>query len=101
METYNNFYKDDRIYKILFSRDSSDNIIKTVDTSIIYKIVSVRNEFFGDGLTKFVSIDSSIIIPENETSIKEFGEYLNLQKNIDGIIITQYAVKINDIPKNI
>ena len=86
------FSKHDRIYKILYSKDVSDNIIKTVDTSKIYKIVSVRNDFFGDGLTKFVSRDSAIIIPETETDIRQFGEYYKLQTTIDGNVF-YYAVK--------
>jgi len=94
------FYKDDKIYKINFTKDLSNNIIKTIDTSKIYNIVSVRNDFFGDGLTKFVSRDSAIIVPENETDIKNYGEYYELQTVLDGNI-THYAVKINDNYKNI
>ena len=98
---FKKFNKDDRIYKIFYSKDISDNIITTIDTSKIHKIISVRNDFFGDGLTKFVSRDSAVIVPDSEIDMKEFGEYWRLQTVIDGQTITHYAVNINDISKNI
>lgn len=98
---FKKFNTNDRIYKIFYSRDISDNIITTIDTSKIYKIVSVRNDFFGDGLTKYVSRDSAIILHEKETDIKQFGGYCTLQTVLDGQNITHYAVNINDISKNI
>jgi hypothetical protein len=81
------FNKDDRIYKIIFTKDIQNNIIKTIDTSEIYKIISIRNDFFGGVLTKFVSRDSAIIIPEKYISenynepeiIKKYGEYIILE----------------------
>jgi hypothetical protein len=91
-QIFKDFNKDDRIYKIIYSLDISDNIITTVDTSKIYKIVSVRNDFFGDGLTKYVSIDSAVVLPESETDIKQFGEYYELQTSVDGNVV-YYAIK--------
>jgi len=85
------FNKDDRIYKIIFTKDIQNNIIQTVDTSEIYKIISIRNDFFGDVLTKYVSRDSAIIIPEKYISensneneiIKKYGEYIILESVSD------------------
>jgi hypothetical protein len=81
--------------------DSDGNLTYTVDTSIIYKILSVSNEFYGNRLNKYVSRDSAMIIPENETNEKDFAEFIILQSDLDGETIHRYAVNINDYSKNI
>ena len=96
MNTLVKFNKDDRIYRVIYNTDSEGNLTYTVDTSIIYKLLSVSNEFFGNRLNKYVSRDSAMIIPENETNEKEFAEYMVLQTDLDGETITRYAVNIND-----
>jgi len=83
-------------------RDDSDNVIQKIDTSEVYKIISVRNNFFGDGLTHFVSRDSAIIIPEKYISensneneiIQKYGEYIILESVTDLNGIYLFAVHV-------
>ena len=76
------FKKDDLIYKIII--ENKDGIItKIIDTNI-YKIISVSNEYFGGSFEKYLSRDTAVIIPENQDSIKDFGDVWVIQSVLDG-----------------
>jgi hypothetical protein len=79
------FVQDDRIYGI--------DITKTIDKPAIYKIISVRIETYGDLTNGYLVRHTAVVIPENETSIKDFGECWVLQNIIDGKTNT-FAVKV-------
>ena len=79
------FVEGDRIYGI--------DITKTIDKTTIYKIISVRIETYGDLTNGYLVRHTAVVIPENETSIKDFGECLVLQNIIDGKTNT-FAVKV-------
>ena len=75
------FVKGDRIYNN-----------GTVDKTKIYKIVSVNIETCGD-LKNYLVRYIAIVIPENQTSVKDFGECWVIQSIIDGKTYS-YAVKV-------
>jgi hypothetical protein len=70
------FKKDDLIYKIF----DENNGIHTK----IYKIINIRNEFYGSTPEKYVSRDIALVIPKDEISITDFAEILVIQTVLDG-----------------
>jgi hypothetical protein len=77
------FREGDRIYGIDI----------TIDKTEIYKIISIRIESYGDLTNGYLVRHTALVIPENETSIKDFGECWVLQNIIDGKPNT-FAVKV-------
>jgi len=76
IDTPIDFKKDDLIYKIF----DENNGINTK----IYRIISITNEFYGSSLEKFLSRDTAVIIPKDETSTTDFAEILVIQTVLDG-----------------
>jgi hypothetical protein len=80
-DTWVEFVKGDRIYNI-----------GTGDKTKIYKIVSVNTETCGD-LNNYLVRYIAIVIPENQISVKDFGECWVIQNIIDGKA-NLFAVKV-------
>jgi len=90
-ETWVEFVEGDRIYFIDI-KNKDDVVTKTIDKTKIYKIVSVKIETYGD-LKNYLVRYIAVVIPENQTSIKDFGECYVIQSIIDGKTYS-YAVKV-------
>jgi hypothetical protein len=90
-ETWIEFVEGDKIYGI--NIENQDGIVtKIIDKTKIYKIVSIDIERYG-GLEKYLVRYTAVVIPENETSIKDFGECWVLQSTMDGKT-NLFAVKV-------